>query len=312
MTNRLTRLLAATVLAGVALSAASAHAFSSLVVFGDSLSDSGNNADLIGAANQTITDNFYIPVNPYAPFDAYTNGNVWVDSFAAALGLPSGAMPSRTGGGNYAYGSARTTVTGGVPTARQQVDMYLATNPTLQADSLFVVAIGGNDVRNTSAATVLADAQAFAAGVDGIVQSLQDAGAGTIIVWTAPDVGKTPFAISAGASAAASGAAAVFNSFLDGAMADEANVRIFDIFVAVNAEIANPNTSFTNFTDACGAAVNACDPATALFWDGIHPTAAGHALISNGMLQVAAVPEPGSMLMMALGLTALLVVRRRA
>ena len=54
----------------------------------------------------------------------------------------------------------------------------------------------------------------------------------------------------------------------------------------------------------------ACDPSKYLFWDGIHPTSAGHALLAAGMLAV--VPEPSSMLMLAVGICALLAWRRRA
>jgi outer membrane lipase/esterase len=45
---------------------ASASIYNSLVVFGDSLSDSGNNALVIGSnAGQKILDNTYVPSQPY-------------------------------------------------------------------------------------------------------------------------------------------------------------------------------------------------------------------------------------------------------
>ena len=50
--------------------------FSSMVIFGDSISDSGNNAAAIGAQTQTVTDNSYIPTFPYAPGTNYCNGDV--------------------------------------------------------------------------------------------------------------------------------------------------------------------------------------------------------------------------------------------
>lgn len=329
------RCLPAAAVAALALfGSAGALAYSSVVVFGDSLSDSGNNAMILGTdPGQVIANNQYIPTLPYAQ-GSYTDANVWVNSFAVGLGVPSGAVPSQQAGGNYAFGAARTVVngagTGGFPfSATTQLGMYLMGNPAINADSLFVVAIGGNDVRTTieaaqadpgnAGAIIGAGVTAFAAGVDAIVDSLQAAGAANpnIVVWTAPDVGKTPFAIAAGGAAGAAAATAIsanFNLALSGALADDValGVKVFDIFTIVNGVVAAPAAfGLSNVTDACGALGAACDPATYLFWDGIHPTSAGHALIAGAMLQVVAVPEPGSVLMMAVGLAGLLFVHRR-
>src|SRR5690348_16918677 len=65
-----------------------ALAYSNLYVFGDSLSDSGNNA-LVLAPNVTptpISGNSFIPTFPYAS-GHYTNGPVWAQDFASTLGL---------------------------------------------------------------------------------------------------------------------------------------------------------------------------------------------------------------------------------
>ena len=109
--STLRNLIAAAALAGLA-TAASAGPFDGLYIFGDSLSDSGNNALVIGAdPNQVITNNSYIPSRPYAS-QQYTNGNVWAYSFAAAIGLGGYAAPSLAGGGNFAFGGARTSIDG--------------------------------------------------------------------------------------------------------------------------------------------------------------------------------------------------------
>ena len=54
--------------------------YSSLVVFGDSLSDGGNNSAVIGAnGGQTIEGNTYVPTQPYGS-GVYSNGPVWAST----------------------------------------------------------------------------------------------------------------------------------------------------------------------------------------------------------------------------------------
>ena len=109
MTFRLLRpLLALAVSATLALPAA---AFDSLVVFGDSLSDSGNNAAAgLYDPNQAVTGNGYIPSSAYKPAFTYSNGPVWATGVAAALGLR--LAPSLAGGTNFAFGGATTGTPG--------------------------------------------------------------------------------------------------------------------------------------------------------------------------------------------------------
>ena len=62
--------------------------YSSLYIFGDSLSDSGNNAVVL-APNVTpipISGNSFIPTYPYAS-GRYTNDQVWAQTLASPLGL---------------------------------------------------------------------------------------------------------------------------------------------------------------------------------------------------------------------------------
>ena len=82
-----------------------ARLYDGFVVFGDSLSDSGNNA-LAGLYDptQVVTGNTYVPSATYAPAMTYTNGPVWATYFGSLLGVP--ILPSLAGGTDFAFGGA--------------------------------------------------------------------------------------------------------------------------------------------------------------------------------------------------------------
>lgn len=301
-----------------------AQAYSQLFVFGDSLSDNGNNALAIGVdASQVVTGNGYVPTFPYAA-GSYTNAAVWTQSFAATFGLAP-LLPSLAGGTNFAFGGAQTgSATGFPPGLTDQTASFLSgTAGMAPADALYVVAGGGNNARAAINAigggadaptTIFATAQSFASDVGGIVDSLQAAGAQHIIVWNTPDIGLTPALRLFGPEIAAVGTliAQSMNQALSLRLAGEAGVKTFDLFGLLGSASADPAAfGFANTTDACGA-VAGCDPSTYVFWDGIHPTSAGHALIAQGMVAVA-IPEPSSYaLLLAGGFLMIAFMRKRA
>lgn len=330
------------IVSAVAMAAASLGAqampFTGLFVFGDSLSDSGNNnlqfGGLTGPAPASGT---FVPTLPYAasPVGAYrptySNGPTWVTSFATGLGLPASSTPSLAGGGNYAFGGARMAVDGlGAPplipppfpaSLQTQLNTYIAARP-VSSTALYVIAGGGNDVRDVGAAVAAnpanavalttAGATAFATSAAQMVGTLRGAGASNIVVWNVPDVGRSPAAGSGvgATAAAASFISSSFNAALSTALAGS-GAQIFDVAGLLGNYIANPGAfGFTNVTQACGFAGNGCNASSALFWDGIHPTAYTHGLMAGAMLT--AVPEPSSMLMLAVGICGLLAWRRRA
>ena len=295
-------------------------AYGDWVLFGDSLSDTGNNAILLGIdAGQVIVDNSYVPTYPYAS-GRYSNGEVWTASFAAALGLP--AQASLAGGHIYAHGGARTRVPSpdGTPSLLAQLDSFLAaTGGVADPGALYVVAGGGNNARDTLDAlaggapilrTVLGDAVRYAIDVGTIVDRLQAAGAQDILVWNTPNIALAPAVRAEGDVAVRIAGVVVkrMNQALDRRLTDEDGVRIFDSYAVFSDIVAHPG-DLVNVTDACGAVVG-CDPATSLFWDGIHPTSAGHARIAGAMI-AAVVPEPGAFWLLAAGLGVVLLRQRR-
>ena len=316
--SRLRQFIVAASLAVV--SHAASAGFSGLYVFGDSLSDSGNLALVIGAdPAQVITGNTYIPSKPYAS-GQFTNGNVWARDYATAIGLSSFGLPSLAGGGDYAFGGARVATDGSglPPSLAAQTGMFLSGHGGVASSTaLYVIAGGGNDARDTlvAAATAVALSQdptpiigaaalAYAQATGALIDQLQAAGAQRIVVWDVPDLGKAPAVTAAGAGASFLGTAiaSAMNLALAGRVGIEGpNVSIFDIFGLQDLFVANPGAfGFIDVTHACGAPSNNCDPATALSWDGIHPTAAAHLAIADAMLT--AVPEPAEYALMVAGL----------
>ncbi len=318
----LRKLFVAAALVGLT-SAASAGPFSGLYIFGDSLSDSGNNALVIGTDGAQPITNSYIPSQPYGSpqgLGQYTNGNVWAYSFAAAIGLGAYAAPSLAGGSNYAYGGARTSKdgppaqSGFPPSLKTQAKSYLAsTGGTASANALYVVAGGGNDARDALEAVAADPANAvsiitkaaltYAFNTGRIVDSLQAAGAQHIVVWDVPNLGITPAVNAEGSFASLLGnlVSKSMSQVLATRMNGEAGVTLFDFYGLTTAWAADPSAyGFVNATDACGG-IPGCNPSTYAFWDGIHPTSAGHALIADAMF-AAVVPEPETYVLLIVGL----------
>ena len=294
---------------GLASLPATASIYDSLIVFGDSLSDSGNAAIAVGSAAQTISGNGYVPKQPYIVngfSGTFSNGPVWATDVAKALNLP--LSPSFAGGTNFALGGSTS---GGLVL---QANAYFAMTGSLASPTaLYVVEGGGNDARdalNTIAgcagnaacvgATVAATAASFAANIGTIVDGLKAGGAQHIIVWDTPNIGLAPAVTAAGASGIGSILATQMNLALAAELAGE-GVSIFDIYGLGTSIAANPSAfGFLNVKDACGAPSNACDPNTAEYWDGIHPTAFAHSVIADAFI-AEAVPEPSTWAMMILG-----------
>ncbi|MGZ8259924.1 MAG: SGNH/GDSL hydrolase family protein [Caldimonas sp.] len=313
---RLVRSLVATLACLGAAAAASAGPYDEAFFFGDSLSDAGNVAIAIGAnPGQVITGNTYIPSQPYAS-GQFSDGDVWARTFSAALGIAPSGLPSLSGGGNYAFGGARIATDGAglPPSLAAQQAMFLGDHAgSAPADALYVIAGGGNDARDAFAAAavvmdptgiIAAAASAYAMATGALVDQLQAAGAAHIVVWDVPNLGLAPriAAFGAGASFLGSLIAQSMNGALEARLAGEAGVSIFDVFGLQTQIAANPaGFGLVNATDACGG-IAGCDASTYLFWDGIHPTEAGHDIFAQGMLVVVGVPEPAEIALMLAGL----------
>jgi outer membrane lipase/esterase len=311
-----TRLLSALVVVSAFLgfsAPSQAQQFSQVIVFGDSLSDAGYYRPVLAAAG--------VPASLLPILGRFTTapGPVWSELVAAYYGAPTG--PSNVNNGNiFAQGGARVALnSAATPTGAAQrpvttqIGEYLArTGGSADPNALYAVWAGANDVIQTlgaiSAGAITSDQasvaiQTAAAAEIAQLARLRAAGARYIVVFGLPNIGATPGLAAAGPTAAAGATqlSAGFNTALFVGLAQN-NIRVIpiDSFAFLSEIRANPSAfGFTNITTpACGAfppfssAPDAlfCPPnvwlaananQTFLFADGIHPTAAGQALIAQ-------------------------------
>ncbi|KQV60786.1 hypothetical protein ASC95_04980 [Pelomonas sp. Root1217] len=327
----LARMLAGIGLCAAAFAASATGPYSGLVVFGDSLSDSGNNALLLSQGPGGLPpvdipgDGYYSKIPSTA--GTYSNGWVWTQYFAQSLGLA--LSPSLAGGNNFAFGGAQTSLNGGeIPqlpgfpySMQTQLGMYLgATGNLADPNALYVVAGGGNNIRVAleaiamgadADATAAATVASYAADMAGIVGSLKLAGAQHVLVLNTPNFGLTPLANAMSASGQASALSFAMDTALTGALAGS-GAQVFDMYGFMTSAVGNASQlGFSNWTNACAATTSSCDLSTALFWDGIHPTTMAHQQLAAAVLAVA-VPEPDMAALLAAGLVVVAGARSRA
>ena len=138
--------------------------------------------------------------------------------------------------------------------------------------------------------------QAGVASVGQSIAALYAAGARHFLVWTVPDISLTPTVRSLdmafpGTAAVATVLTQGFNAGLAGALAQLSglpgiDIRRLDAFSLIHEIVADPAPfGFSNVTTPCitpGVAPFACHrPDQFLFWDGIHPTTAVHAILAS-------------------------------
>ena len=326
----------------LALTTAAAHSapYSAEYVFGDSLSDTGNLAEAFYKQN--------LP-NPPSFSDAFTNGPVAVKLLASSLGLPLTPSlwltafkdpyglfggPSFVPGTSYAVVGATSAAAavGGLPGVNlpQQVAAFGgARSGVADPNALYVVMIGGNDVRN--AAKQATGATAVTTGVQAelaAIQTLATEGAKNFLVVNVPNVGNIPEFRQDNPTIA--GNATTYSQQYNAQLATGiagltlpagTNLTQFDLYTYDNAIQANgAYYGLTNLTDRCftnvplsAAATPQCGPNganvnTFAYWDAIHPTQPVQAAWAGGFEQALGVPvpEPSTVAILVMALLGLL------
>jgi outer membrane lipase/esterase len=279
--------------------------YTSIVVFGDSLSDTGNvghltlakyGVEIPGPAADYTAGRFTDGADTFPPAEKYFG--VWVEQLAATLPSNPPVVDSLDGGTDYAYGFATTGSGTGlftfgpsdelsvnVDNVGRQITDYLATKPHITDKTLFIVWGGAIDVLYATSQDQVIDA-----GIDQIlnIQRLVDAGATQFLIPNLPPLGSVPRLNGSPATAApATAASALYNDVLSGGVAllrfldlqKHPQFSELDVFSLFNQIVAAPaKYSLANVTmSSQGMPV---DPDTWLFWDDLHPTTRGHNILA--------------------------------
>jgi phospholipase/lecithinase/hemolysin len=291
---------------------AQVHAYSNIVVFGDSLSDTGNVLHL-------SLHKYWIPAPANIPLlgEDYTLGRftdgfdtspharrhfgVWIEQLAAALPGHPLVFNSLDHGTNYAYGEATTangfsTLAFGnfnvqIENIGQQITDYLATNPHIDDHTLFVVWGGAEDLLNASSQNDVINA---AVNQTMNIQRLILAGATQILIPNLPPLGLVPrLNGSTATSGPANMASGLFNFNLATGIASLKGwypgvtfyqLDVFDLFLDV---AASPGKySLTNVTGPADNLPWFANPDAYLFWDDLHPTTTGHFILAAAALDL--------------------------
>lgn len=255
-----------------------ARPFTAMYVTGDSLSDQGNlfqaTLSLIGSG-RPADDHYYQ--------GRFSNGEIYAGLLAEKIGLTLTA--TAFGGGNYAYGGARTNYNiaenpptpGGFPPGTYPWTLNLereafAAQGVSDPHALYVVFSGSNDIADLIGRSLVFGFEStkpasdqVVLGVKNVIEAYVAAGARDIIVPNVPDLGLVPRVFTRdplpgmppGSTLVADTATALavrYNAALDEMLKGFAGVNIirFDTFSFFRDVVKNPaSNGLTNVTAPC-------------------------------------------------------------
>lgn len=282
------------------------------VFFGDSLTDPGNHYIAFGEVTRPPYQP--VPIFPYAVGGHhFSNGPTWAEDLTDELDTAVSGKPALREPGvftNYAVGRARAR-----PGAPVFPDFDLATQVgafltdfghQAPADRTYVIWIGANDLfdalealqSDPSGATSQGIIQQAIIATAESVQGLWLAGARKFLIVNLADPALTPYVRSLGPVAQA--VSSQLTAAYDGALAQtvgalgalpQIEIQQFDVNAFLHTVVSSPaRYGLLDVQDSClafGVTTNAvcAAPDRYLFWDGIHPTRAGHLLISFAVIK---------------------------
>ncbi len=277
--------------------------FSRVYVFGDSLSDTGNLASVIGDFPSPFFEN------------RVSNGPVGVEILAARLDLTAEASFHLMGvpsvGSNYAVAGARAISSQAIDLSTQ-IMLFLANHGSVApSDALYVIFIGGNDLRAARDVPGLVDAKvivrAAAKEVRIAIETLAQTGAHTFLLVNSPNIGAIPETrLIAGATdnpkliiKRARKVSKLYRKELHKIaeqLDDDYGIEIveFDLFKFFKNLLRKADLlGFTNTTDACFSLTFGFRPDCNsgdnfdqfIFFDEIHPTARVHEFVGEALFE---------------------------
>ncbi len=273
--------------------------YNQIVIFGDSLSDTGN----LFAALQG-----FFPAAPYFQ-GRFSNGPIWVDQLAPQLGLkPNQVLNFAIGGATTGQANIIPLTLPGIPLPPlpgllTEVDQYhtlLGSKPA-NPNALSIIFAGGNDFLTlppTLLQGVMAgNVQSFIGLFGAVVQSVQNVatavtelahlGATTIAIANLPNLGRTPLLVQQGLSAVASAFSIGFNVVLEKTLIQlerslKVDIAQVDLFSLGEAIAQRPQEfGFTNLKDPLKDQINPVNPEGFFYWDDFHPTTQVDSLIAD-------------------------------
>lgn len=296
--------------------------YDGVVVFGASFSDSGNgfvlmsNPEMFGvdescelgtSANVPPydgVDELFIPDAPYSiGGHNYTNGATWVETLVKGTGLSGSVKPALRNVGNqaknYAVGGARALDFDCRFNLSNQLAMYLDDFAASSPNTLFIIDIGGNDLRDIMVGAVDPDQiPIIINNIAGAITTLYAHGARQFLLVNVADFGQVPsvqildqiypqFDFPAIANQLASG----FNQGLLQLQATlnnlpGADIRTFDLYSLLESMLDDPaNYGLTETAVPCitpNLPPYVCEkPQEYLFWDGLHVTKTVHEVMAS-------------------------------
>jgi len=269
-------------------------AYSQIVAFGDSLSDTGNlyklSLPFLGG----------YPGEPYYQ-GRFSNGAVAVEAMAADLGVPVTSYAvggAQTGldnqGGPFLDG---TGVTGQIMSYAREIR-----GQSSDPNALYFVWAGPNDFLTGGNIWSPTSSSIAYGNMVGNVDGLYYLGARHFFIPLMPDLSLTPVGRQSGVAYQAAAALRTdeYNRLLLEGMSSLAtryegmNVILFDTAGFMSAQIPSLQATGVETVAACfnvSAGTTCKQPDAYLFWDGQHPTALTTQMVGRAF--AAAVPEPG-------------------
>lgn len=276
--------------------------FSRIIVFGDSMSDNGN------LYQRSVELSLIFPISPILPVSPpyyngrFTNGQVWVELLSKKLNIPEGSLI------NYAYAGARVQQDYmPIPSLDKQVNKYLNWNRAGDPYALYVVWIGSNDILRGYTRNDEDLLSSISSGIETNIKRLINHGARHILSPQLPDLSLVPDSYDRDQangnkdySERLKKLAIKYNQIHKVLLAKlraeypDVHIMTFNVYQFLNDakdkaqeygfnfihERCNPNQYWEDELATCMV------PMEYVFWDGVHPTAKAHEILSGLMLKL--------------------------